>query len=433
LRAETSATIARLVRDLESARETESALREETATLREDRARLQIAIEGERKAAAEKLQLLEAAEQKLREAFQALSAEALKSNNRAFLELATTSLEKFQKEAEADLESRQKAVGDLVRPVHDSLKQVDEQLKGLEKQRLESYTRLTEQVQSMARTQQQLHAETNNLVKALKSPTVRGRWGEMQLRRVVEMAGMLEHCDFFEQDTASDGDRLLRPDLRVQLPGEKNIIVDAKAPLEAYLAAVESEEDSERRDRMKDHARHVRDHMTQLGSKGYWKQFDAAPEFVVMFLPGENIFSAALQHDSSIIEFGVGKKVIPASPITLIALLRAVAYGWQQEKITREAEEIGRLGSELHDRIRIMAEHFAALRNHLDRSVESYNKIVGSLESRVLVTTRRFRELGIGGAEEIPPAEAVEGTPRSFQAEAPDLPRQWLGIRVHRW
>jgi DNA recombination protein RmuC len=414
---EKSLSCSRLERDLESTLGSERQARDLLASVREERARLESQLDSERKQAAEKLRLLEEAEVKLREAFQALSAEALKSNNQAFLELARTSLEKFQKEAEADLEARQKAVDDLVAPVHESLKQVDVQLRQVERDRLQAYTSLREQIRSMAATQQQLHAETTNLVKALKSPTVRGRWGEIQLRRVVEMAGMLGRCDFFEQETTFEGDRALRPDLRVQLPGDKSIIVDAKVPLEAYLAAVEAAGEPDRRARMEDHARHVRDHMIQLGGKGYWKQFDAAPEFVVMFMPGENIFSAALQHDPSLLEFGVDKKVIPASPITLIALLRAVAYGWQQEKITREAEEIGRLGTELHERIRILAEHFASLRTHLDRTVDAYNKVVRSLESRVLVTARRFRELGVAPAGEIAPAEAVEVSPRSFQAE----------------
>jgi DNA recombination protein RmuC len=371
----------------------------------------------EQRAAQDKVALLNQAQQQLSDAFRALSADALRHNNQSFLELAQAKLSTFQAQAEGSLQQRQQAIDDVVKPLRDSLARVDGTLQALERDRVSAYASLTEQLKSLATSQTQLQSETANLVKALRAPAVRGRWGEIQLRRVVEMAGMVEYCDFIEQCSVQAEGGRLRPDMVIKLPNARQIIVDSKAPLQAYLEAVDAPDAQTRQEKLRAHARQVRTHLTQLGTKAYWDQFDASPEFAVLFLPGETFFSAALEHDPQLIEYGVSQSVILATPTTLIALLKAIAYGWRQEKMAENAQMVSTLGKELYDRLQTLTGHFIKLRKGLETSVKAFNQTAASLETRVLVSARRFRDLGTTAADPIETADSIDLSPRLLEGE----------------
>ncbi len=363
----------------------------------------------------EREELLKKSGEELQNAFKALSAEALKSNREDFLALAQRELEKKQIEAKGELEKREQAVKNLVDPIGKGLEEVKKQIQEVEKERKETTGGLNEQLKRFSQDQEKLRAETAQLVTALRKPSVRGQWGEMQLKRVVEMAGMLDRCDFQTQ-AQTDAAGQLRPDLIVKLPGEKIVVVDAKTPLDAYLDALDVENEDRRREELSRHARHVRTHIGALSRKAYWGQFDTTPEFVVMFLPSESIFYAALEQDPALIEEGVAQKVILATPTTLIALLRTVAYGWQQESLAENAKHISDLGLDLYARIGKLAEHFGNLGKSLDKSVDHYNKAIGSLETRVLTAARRFPELSVGEEGGVSQLDSVDRSAREMQS-----------------
>jgi len=380
-------------------------------------ARLQAALENERTAHAEQLRTWQRAEQSFRDAFSSLSAQALSQNNEAFLQLAETRFRQARTEATADVDARKKAIEDLLSPMAKTLERVDAEVRDAERRRHQETATLLQHVATLDGSSRDLQAETRRLVDALKRPGVRGRWGELQLKRVVELAGMTDRCDFVEQQTLAGTDRRIRPDVIIQLPGGKTVIVDAKAPLDAYLRALDAPDESTRQSLLADHARQVRSHLSQLGSKNYFTDVQGSPEFVVMFLPGEMFFSAALEQDPTLIEFGVERKVIPASPTTLIALLRAVAYGWQQEAMEENARQISELGRNMYESVRALAKHFSDLGSRLNSSLDAYNKAVGSLEGNVLVKARRFKDLQAApNAEEIERLEPLDRVPRALQA-----------------
>ena len=410
---------AELERDLASANARVAQQQSENAALLAAKAATDATLESERRNTKEKLDLLTAASEEMKAQFKALAADALRTNNTSFLQLAKTELEKQQSGAASELEERKTAVETLVKPLAESLKNVDEHVRALESSRAEAYGGLKTLVESLQESQSALKTETGNLVSALREPQARGRWGELQLRRCLELAGMLDYCDFLEQVSVSLEDGRKRPDVVVKLPGEKNIVIDAKVPLVAYLEALEAPDDVTRKARLADHARQVRQHIDGLGAKSYWAQFEPTPEFVVLFLPGEVFFRAAMDGDAELIEYGVSRKVIVASPTTLIALLKAVAYGWNQKNLAESAREISKAGKTLYQRLSAMAWNFEDIGKRLGGAVDSYNKTVGSMERSVFSIARKMPDLDRSlSAADLPDLHQVEKTPR--QLESPD-------------
>ncbi len=351
--------------------------------------------------------LLEEAEFKLADAFKSLAADALRANTEDFLRRADEKLKADREVARQAFDARQKAIDDLVRPARDSLERLDAELRKIEAERHGAQGELKVQLENLG-------SQTGRLVDALRRPAVRGRWGEHQLRNVVETAGMMEHCDFLDQETIVADDARYRPDMIVRLPGGKNVVVDSKAPLQAYLDSLDLPDGPARAAKLREHAGQIRQHVEQLASKAYWNALGTTPEMVVMFLPGEMFFSAALQQDPTLIEDAAKRKVVLASPTTLIALLKAIAYGWRQEQLAENAERISEIGQELHERLATMATHFTRLGNALRNSVEAFNGTVASLETRVMPSARRFRELGIGAKKEVEETAPIDVRPREF-------------------
>ncbi len=373
----------------------------------------------ERRATEEKLRLLAEASEELKAQFKVLAAAALESNNSSFLQLAKATLQNYQTQASGEFAQKEQAVKSLVDPIAQSLTEMSQQIQGLEQARSQAYGTLTAQVASLLDTQKALQAETGNLVKALREPQARGRWGELQLHRVLELAGMLEHCDFSEQKSISNDERRFRPDVIVNLPGDKQIVVDSKAPLVAYLAALEAPDEATRNARLADHARQIRQHIDALGSKSYWAQLTCTPEFVVLFLPGEVFFRAAMDSDPELIEYGVIRKVIVASPTTLIALLKAVAYGWNQKNLAESARKISEAGRDLYKRLCTMTSYMQEMGKKLGGTVTAYNEMLRSVESRVFPLARKFPDLDRSlAAAALSELVQLDKTP--FQLQSPD-------------
>lgn len=388
--------------------------------LRAGNARLEAELTVERRRAEERLASLEDAREQLRETFGAMASQALKHNSGEFLKLAQENLRAFQMHAEGSLGQREKAVENLVKPIREALERADVQIRRMENERKEAYGSLTKHLETMAESQRLLQGETRSLVQALRRPEVRGQWGELTLKRLAELAGMVDRCDFFEQQEVQTDAGRQRPDMIVRMPDEREIIVDAKTPLDAYLNAIEAGDDEGRRRELERHARKVRERVRELSAKAYWQQFRQAPDFVVLFIPGDQFLSTALEYDRQLLEDALAAKVILATPTSFVALLRAVAFGWRQDALTENAEVIRKVGEELYQRLGTFAEHLTKVGRSLDASVNAYNKAVGSFDSRILPGARKFTELGIASKADITELEQVERAARTVQPNDTD-------------
>ncbi len=384
--------------------------------LREEAIRLQAELEGERRASAEKSRAYEEAQQQVGNSFNTLAAQALKHNSSEFLKLAQENFKQLHIRSQSDLNEREKAVENLVKPIREVMEKTEQQIRRMEQERQTAYGSLTKHLESMSETQRLLQSETRNLVQALRRPEVRGQWGEMTLKRLAELAGMVEHCDFFEQEQVrTEEGNALRPDMIVRMPDGRDIVVDAKTPLDAYLSAMEAVSDEEKQKALLRHARKVRERVRELATKSYWQQFKNTPDFVVLFIPGDQFLSAALDQDRKLLEDAMAEKVILATPTSFIALLRAVAYGWRQQALAENAEHIRQVGEELYGRLGTFAEYLGKLGRSLDSSVGHFNKAVGSFDSRILPSARKFTEMGIHAKKELEETTPLEKSVRRMQ------------------
>jgi len=378
------------------------------STLREETTELKTTLKHERTTSLEKQQSLEKDRENLNEAFAALASKALKHNSDEFLKLAEQNLQRFQVSANSELDKKQQSIAELVKPIRDALDKTEKQVREMEKERREAYGSLKQHLELMSRDQAQLQSETRNLVQALRRPEVRGQWGEMTLKRLAELAGMVQHCDFYEQESVSTDKGRLRPDMIIRMPGQRAVVVDAKAPLDAYMSAVEANEDKSKEEFLVRHTKNVRERIRELSAKSYWSQFDDTPDFAVLFIPGDQFLSAALERDPSLLEDAMSQQIILATPSSFVALLRAVAFGWRQEVLADNADKIRSLGTSLYERLSAFSGHLGGIGNSLTKSVEQFNKAVGSFDSRVLPSARRFTEMGISVKKEIKDPEPVE-------------------------
>lgn len=389
-------------------------IRKAEADARAAAARLEAELEAVGRQLAERTEFLARAEETLAKTFSDLSGQVLKGAQTQFLEMAQEGFKNQRETSQVEMDKRKEAVEALVKPVAETLDKLQINLNAIENTREGAYQALREQVGAIIQSQTGLQKETARLVQALRTPTGRGQWGELQLKKVVEMAGMVEHCDFVTQETHNDEDgNRLRPDVIVRLPGGRSIVIDSKSPMDAYLRALECEEEAERREHLQHHARQVRTHLNQLGTKDYWSRVAGSPEFVVLFLPSEAFFQAALEADASLIQCGVDKNVILATPTTLIALLRAVAYGWRQEVLAENARKISEAGTELYDRCSVLSSHFTDLGKSLQKSVDTYNKTIASFETRVISGARILKNLGVMGKKELSDPSEINTTTRA--------------------